>query len=67
MSNGRCDAYRCGLGGAEERKYARHSRQKQNPEGPGDANRTNEPAARSTFGVTLGLLCGHFGYIGATL
>ena len=67
MSNGRCDAYRCGLGGAENRKYARHCSEKQNPKGPGGAKRAKGIASRSAFGVTLGLLCGHFGVTLRTL
>ena len=59
--------YRCGLGGAEKRKYARHCSEKQNPKGPGGAKRAKEIASRSAFGVTLGLLCGHFGVTLRTL
>ena len=67
------DAYMCGPGGAENRKYARHSSEKQIFEGPANGEYSKlrqNPAGwdpiRGHFGVTLPtleLLWGHFGYI----
>ena len=55
--------YRCGLGGAEKRKYAHHSSHKQILKGPRKPRVCQRKFANQRAGALLGSLWGHFGII----
>ena len=61
------DAYMCGPGGAENRKHARHYREKQIFEGVKGGASRNDGFRSGGLGPNPGSLWGHFAHFGVTL